>query len=258
MGRTLIEAVAEAPDTELVGGLVMANDPALAMDLGLLARGQACGVTAVSEFASLPAGFDALIDFTSPEATLEHLQRCVEGGHACVIGTTGFSPDQLSVVHAASESVPVMLAANYSVGVTLCLDLLRRAAAALGEQADIEIIEAHHRHKKDAPSGTALRMGEVVAETLGRDLGKVAVYGREGVGEARSRETIGFSTLRGGDIVGEHSVIFACAGERVEISHKASSRMTFASGAVRAAGWLCGKPAGLYSMEDLLRDAQSG
>ncbi|HIC39830.1 MAG TPA: 4-hydroxy-tetrahydrodipicolinate reductase, partial [Piscirickettsiaceae bacterium] len=196
--------------------------------------------------------FDALIDFTRPEATLEYLNACQSSGKSMVIGTTGFSDDQLQAINDAASSMPIVFAPNMSVGVNLSLKLLNIAARVIGEDADIEIVEAHHRHKVDAPSGTALKMGEVVANALGRDLSECAVYGREGIEEPRDRQTIGFSTIRGGDVVGEHTVSFFMEGERVEITHKASSRLTFANGAVRAASWLEGQSAGLYSMQDVL------
>ena len=196
--------------------------------------------------------FDVLIDFTRPEATLEYLNTCVTAGKSMVIGTTGFDNKGLEVINNAAQQIPVVFAPNMSVGVNLSLKLLDMAARVIGEDADIEIVEAHHRHKVDAPSGTALKMGEVVANALGRDLASCAVYGREGIEEPRDRQTIGFSTIRGGDVVGEHTVSFFMEGERVEITHKASSRLTFANGAVRAAGWLEGQSAGLYSMQDVL------
>ena len=196
--------------------------------------------------------FDTLIDFTRPEATLEYLNACQSSGKSMVIGTTGFSDDQLQAINNAASNMPIVFAPNMSVGVNLSLKLLDMAARVIGEDADIEIVEAHHRHKVDAPSGTALKMGEVVANALGRDLSECAVYGREGIEEPRDRQTIGFSTIRGGDVVGEHTVSFFMEGERVEITHKASSRLTFANGAVRAASWLEGQSAGLYSMQDVL------
>ena len=196
--------------------------------------------------------FDVLIDFTRPEATLEYLNTCVTAGKSMVIGTTGFDNKGLEVINNAAQQIPVVFAPNMSVGVNLSLKLLDMAARVIGEDADIEIVETHHRHKVDAPSGTALKMGEVVANALGRDLSKCAVYGREGIEEPRDRNTIGFSTIRGGDVVGEHTVSFFMEGERVEITHKASSRLTFANGAVRAASWLEGQSAGLYSMQDVL------
>lgn len=196
--------------------------------------------------------FDVLIDFTRPEATLDYLKICQQAGKSIVIGTTGFDDAGLELINNAAKNIPVVFAPNMSVGVNLTLKLLDMAAKVIGEDADIEIVEAHHRYKVDAPSGTALKMGEVVANALGRDLSQCAVYGREGIEEPRDRQTIGFSTIRGGDVVGEHTVSFFMEGERVEITHKASSRMTFANGAVRASSWLEGQSAGLYSMQNVL------
>ncbi|MCH9645165.1 MAG: 4-hydroxy-tetrahydrodipicolinate reductase [Proteobacteria bacterium] len=196
--------------------------------------------------------FDVVIDFTRPEATLQYLEVCKQAGKAMVIGTTGFDDAGLEAISGAAQKIPVVFAPNMSIGVNLSLKLLAMAAKVIGEESDIEIVEAHHRHKVDAPSGTALKMGEVVANALGRDLSKCAIYGREGIEQPRDRQTIGFSTIRGGDVVGEHTVSFFMEGERVEITHKASSRLTFANGAVRASAWLKAKPAGLYSMQDIL------
>ncbi|CAC9598079.1 4-hydroxy-tetrahydrodipicolinate reductase (EC 1.17.1.8) [uncultured Gammaproteobacteria bacterium] len=196
--------------------------------------------------------FDVLIDFTRPEATLDYLKICQQAGKSIVIGTTGFDDAGLELINNTAKNIPVVFAPNMSVGVNLTLKLLDMAAKVIGEDADIEIVEAHHRYKVDAPSGTALKMGEVVANALGRDLSQCAVYGREGIEEPRDRQTIGFSTIRGGDVVGEHTVSFFMEGERVEITHKASSRMTFANGAVRASSWLEGQSAGLYSMQNVL------
>jgi len=196
--------------------------------------------------------FEVLIDFTFPDLTLENAAFCQANGKKLVVGTTGLSDAEKAQLALAAEAVPVVFAPNMSVGVNVVLNLLRTAAATLGDDYDVEIIEAHHRHKKDAPSGTALRMGEVVAEALGRDLKTCAVYGREGFTGERSRHEIGFETIRAGDVVGDHTVLFATEGERIEITHKASSRMTFAKGAVRAAQWLADKPAGLYDMQDVL------
>ena len=196
--------------------------------------------------------FDVLIDFTRPEATLEALSVCQSAGKAMVIGTTGFSDDALKVIDQASSDIPIVFAPNMSVGVNLTLKLLETTAKVIGTDSNIEIVEAHHRHKVDSPSGTALKMGEVIANALGRDLSECAVYGREGTEEPRDRQTIGFSSIRGGDVVGEHTVTFFMEGERVEITHKASSRMTYANGAVRACQWLTNQPNGLYSMQDVL------
>jgi len=196
--------------------------------------------------------FDVLIDFTRPEATLNALSVCQSAGKAMVIGTTGFSDDALKAIDQASSDIPIVFAPNMSVGVNLTLKLLETTAKVIGADSNIEIVEAHHRHKVDAPSGTALKMGEVIANALGRDLSECAVYGREGTEEPRDRKTIGFSSIRGGDVVGEHTVTFFMEGERVEITHKASSRMTYANGAVKASQWLTSQANGLYSMQDVL------
>ena len=196
--------------------------------------------------------FDVLIDFTRPEATLNALSVCQSAGKAMVIGTTGFSDDALKAIDQASSDIPIVFAPNMSVGVNLTLKLLETTAKVIGADSNIEIVEAHHRHKVDAPSGTALKMGEVIANALGRDLSECAVYGREGTEEPRDRKTIGFSSIRGGDVVGEHTVTFFMEGERVEITHKASSRMTYANGAVKASQWLTDQENGLYSMQDVL------
>lgn len=253
MGKNLVEAVQQTggaagltaavdrPDSSLVGA-----------DAGELAGIGRIGVPLSGDLAKVVDEFDILIDFTHPTVSLQNIARCRQAGKAMVIGTTGFSAEQREQLVEASRSIPIVFAANYSVGVNLCLKLLDTAARVLGDEVDIEIIEAHHRHKVDAPSGTALRMGEVVAGALGRDLDEVAVYGREGQTGARKRETIGFATVRAGDVVGDHTVLFAADGERVEITHKASSRMTFAKGAVRAALWLEGREPGLYDMQDVL------
>jgi 4-hydroxy-tetrahydrodipicolinate reductase len=193
-----------------------------------------------------------LIDFTRPDISMDYIEQCRQAGKKLVIGTTGYSDAQKAKIAEVAKDIAIVMAPNMSVGVNLTLKLLEMAAKIMGEYTDIEIIEAHHRYKVDAPSGTALRMGEVIAKTLNRDLKDCAVYGREGITGERDRKTIGFSTIRAGDIVGEHTVMFADEGERVEITHKASSRMTFANGAVRAAVWLADKPNGLYDMQDVL------
>jgi 4-hydroxy-tetrahydrodipicolinate reductase len=196
--------------------------------------------------------FDVLIDFSRPEASLKAISICKNSGKAMVIGTTGFSDDELKVIKQASTQIPIVFAPNMSVGVNLTLKLLETSAKVIGKDSSIEIIETHHRYKVDSPSGTALKMGEVIANALGRDLAKCAVYGREGIDEPRDLNTIGFSSIRGGDVVGDHTATFFMEGERVEITHKASSRMIYANGAVRAANWLHDKPSGLYSMQDVL------
>ena len=252
MGRALIEASRQAAGVQTTVALEQPGHAVLGSDAGVLAGIGELGVAVRADLAASTEAFDVLIDFTRPEATEANLAVCRAAGRRMVIGTTGLSQAQKATVQAAAADIPIVFAPNMSVGVNLCLRLLAIAARVLGDDVDIEIIEAHHRHKVDAPSGTALRMGEVVAEALGRDLRSCAVYGREGVTGERERKTIGFETIRAGDIVGEHTVLFAGAGERVEITHKASSRMTFAGGAVRAAAWLMERGAGLYDMQDVL------
>ncbi|MBC9249422.1 4-hydroxy-tetrahydrodipicolinate reductase [Pseudomonas alcaligenes] len=252
MGKILIEAVGQADGAQLSAAIDRPDSSLIGADAGELAALGKIGVTLAGDLNAVLDQFDVLIDFTHPSVTLKNLEICRQAGKAMVIGTTGFSPEEKLLLSEAAKQIPIVFAANYSVGVNLCLKLLDTAARVLGDDVDIEIVEAHHRHKVDAPSGTALRMGEVVANALGRDLQKVAVYGREGQTGARERETIGFATVRAGDVVGDHTVLFAADGERVEITHKASSRMTFARGAVRAALWLQSQPAGLYDMQDVL------
>lgn len=252
MGKILIEAVDQADGAKLTAAVDRPDSSLIGADAGELAALGKIGVILAGDLNAVLDQFDVLIDFTHPSVTLKNLEICRQAGKAMVIGTTGFSPAEKQLLSDAAKQIPIVFAANYSVGVNLCLKLLDTAARVLGDEVDIEIIEAHHRHKVDAPSGTALRMGEVVANALGRDLQKVAVYGREGQTGARERETIGFATVRAGDVVGDHTVLFAADGERVEITHKASSRMTFAKGAVRAALWLQSQPAGLYDMQDVL------
>ncbi len=253
MGRTLIEAVALASDDlELAAAIERPESSLVGADSGELSGQGRNGVPVVGSLEEVIDDIDVLIDFTIPAATVANAQACADSGTAIVIGTTGFTDEQQAVIDAAATRIPLCKATNFSTGVNLCFKLLDMAARVLGDDVDIEVYEAHHRHKIDAPSGTALSMGEVVADALGRDLKKVAVYGREGQTGARDRETIGFATVRAGDIVGDHTVTFAAEGERVEITHKASSRMSFGRGAVRAAGWLHGQPAGFYDMRDVL------
>jgi 4-hydroxy-tetrahydrodipicolinate reductase len=252
MGKTLIEAVRQAEGAQLSAAIDRADSSLVGVDVGELVAQGKIGVNLSGDLNAVLDQFDVLIDFTHPSVTLKNLEICRVAGKAMIIGTTGFSPEEKQLLAEAGKQIPIVFAANFSVGVNLCLKLLDTAARVLGDEVDIEIIEAHHRHKVDAPSGTALRMGEVVANALGRDLQKVAVYGREGQTGARERETIGFATVRAGDVVGDHTVLFAADGERVEITHKASSRMTFAKGAVRAALWLHKRQPGLYDMQDVL------
>lgn len=252
MGKTLIEAVQQAEGAQLSVAIDRADSSLVGADVGELVAQGKIGVNLSGDLQAVLDQFDVLIDFTHPSVTLKNLEVCRQAGKAMIIGTTGFTAEEKQLLNDAGKQIPIVFAANFSVGVNLCLKLLDTAARVLGDEVDIEIIEAHHRHKVDAPSGTALRMGEVVAGALGRDLQKVAVYGREGQTGARARETIGFATVRAGDVVGDHTVLFAADGERVEITHKASSRMTFAKGAVRAALWLQGRQPGLYDMQDVL------
>lgn len=250
MGRSLIEACHQTSGLQLSAAIEQTGSPALGQDAGNLAGIGATAVLLTDSVAQ--ATFDVLVDFTRPEPSLAALQQCHATGRAMVIGTTGFTPEQKQQIQHAAQHIPIVMAPNFSVGVNLSLRLLDMAARVLGDSVDIEIVEAHHRHKVDAPSGTALRMGEAVASALGRDLAQVAVYGREGNTGERKRPTIGFATVRGGDVVGDHTVMFLGDGERIEITHKASSRMTFAMGAMRAAGWLKGRAPGLYDMQDVL------
>jgi len=251
MGRNLIQAAIEHESIELVGGSVRATSSFVDFDLGELAGIGGIGSKTSVDLNELLAA-DVFIDFTSIETTLENIEWCKKHNKALVIGTTGFSDEQVQTIEQAGQSIPVILAPNTSVGVNLLFKLLEITAKAIGDHTDIEIFEAHHRFKKDAPSGTAVKMGQVIADTLGRDLNKCAVYGREGITGERDKETIGFATVRAGDIVGEHTAFFADIGERLEITHKASSRMTFALGAMRAAFWLSEAENGYYDMQDVL------
>ncbi len=252
MGRTLIQAVTEAPGLAVTVASEQAGSSLLGADAGELAGVGRLGAEVRPDLEPVVDAFDVLIDFTAPAATMRHLELCRRSGTRMVIGTTGLDAGQRTAIAEAARDIGIVFAPNMSVGVNLCFKLLDIAARVLGDEVDIEVIEAHHRHKVDAPSGTAIRMGEVLANALGRDLAEVAVYGREGHTGARDRRTIGFETIRAGDVVGEHTVWFAADGERVEIAHKASSRMTFARGAARAAGWIAGKDRGLYDMQDVL------
>ena len=253
MGRTLVEACSQSDDfVEVTVATVLADDPCIGVDSGLLSMGTSNGVITVADLSCYSDDFDVLIDFTEPGATMEHLNACRALQKAIVIGTTGLNDEQRRMVRNVAAHIPLVFAPNMSIGVNLCFNLLEKAAKVLGSDFDVEISEAHHRFKKDAPSGTALEMGKLAAQALDRNLDDVAVYGREGIGSERDPSTIGFSTMRAGDIVGDHTVTFAGQGERVEITHKASSRMTFAKGAVRAANWVVSKPAGIYSMQEVL------
>ena len=251
MGRMLIEAVLQSPDTRLAGALDIAGSPALGIDATAY-MGSRSGVVITDDLHAGLKDAKFLIDFTRPEGTLAHLKVCRELGVKLIIGTTGFTPEQKAEIEDAARDIAIVLSPNMAVGVNVVFKLLAQAAKALKDGYDIEIIEAHHRHKVDAPSGTALKMGEVVAEAVGRDLKTCAVYGREGVTGERDPNTIGFATVRGGDVVGDHTVLFAGIGERIEITHKSSSRVHYAQGSLRAARFLARQPHGLFGMDDVL------
>jgi 4-hydroxy-tetrahydrodipicolinate reductase len=251
MGRTLIAAVRASKDLALSAALEIARSPQLGKDAGEY-MGVATGVAISADYVAGVAGADCLIDFTRPEASLLHLDACLESGTKMVIGTTGFSAEDKQRILDAAQRIAIVFAPNMAIGVNATFKLAEVAAKILGDAYDVEIVEAHHRHKVDAPSGTALKLGEVVAAALGRDLKSCAVHGREGDTGERDSRSIGFHAIRGGDIVGEHTVIFAGSGERVEITVRSQSRMTYAVGALRAARFLKGKAVGLYDMQDVL------
>jgi len=252
MGKALVQAVTETDGLTLTVATEHPDSSLIGADAGEVAGVGKLDVPLSADLAAVADRFDTLIDFTRPEPALAHLEICRQGGKKMVIGTTGFDEAGKKAIAAAADDMAIVFAPNMSVGVNLCFKLLDVAARVMGADADIEIIEAHHRHKVDAPSGTALRMGEVVAEALGRNLDEVAVYGRHGIIGERKRETIGFETIRAGDVVGEHTVWFATEGERVEIAVKSSSRMTYARGSARAVLWLADKSQGLFDMQDVL------
>ena len=251
MGRALLETIATDSGSALAAAIDRPGSALVGQDAGSL-YGSVTGIAVVDQLEAALGRAQVLIDFTRPEATLAYLDVCVRAKLPMVIGTTGFDEAGTTCIQAAAQHIPIMFAPNMSVGVNLLIKLAELAARVLDEGYDIEIIEAHHRHKVDAPSGTALALGRAVANTLKRDLATCAVYGREGMTGERARDTIGFATVRGGDIVGDHTLMFAGIGERVELTHKASSRATFTQGALRAAKWLQGRPPGLYDMRDVL------
>lgn len=253
MGRSLMEAVTTFSEVEVGAALVRAGSPHVGADCGELAGLGRMGVELEYDLQSCIDKIDVLIDFSTPQSSLDNLAICTARGIPVVLGTTGFSEKELDQVHHAAKEIPLCMAANFSTGVNLCLELLNLASRVLGEDVDIEIVEAHHRHKVDAPSGTALAMGHEIADALGRDPKQVFRFVREGITGPREKNTIGFACIRAGDIVGEHQVIFATEGERIEISHKASSRLAFSRGAVRAARWLANDAApGMHDMRDVL------
>lgn len=252
MGKMLIEAVNLNPEAELGAAIERPGSSVIGADAGEVAGLGKNGVAIVDDLAAAANDFDVLIDFTAPAATVANARFCAQNGKQIIIGTTGCTEQDKAAIAAAGNETAVCMATNFSTGVNLCFKLLKEAAAILGDDYDVEIVEAHHRHKVDSPSGTALSMGEAVAEGLGRNLKEVAIYGREGQVGARPDKEIGFATVRGGDVVGDHTVMFLADGERVEITHKASSRMSFARGAVRAAVWASTQSAGLFDMQDVL------
>lgn len=251
MGRMLVSAITRAGDLRVTGAVDHPDASERGADAGELAGVGHLGVPILGNIADLP-DFDVLVDFSVATATLDKLDFCTDNGRALVIGTTGFEDAGLEAIRQAAESVPIVMAPNMSVGVNVTFKLIEFAARALGDDVDVEVFEAHHRHKIDAPSGTAVRMGEILADTLDRDIATDAVYGREGITGERDGRTIGFHSLRGGDIVGEHTVTFAGTGERIEITHRAGSRENFAAGAVRAVRFVAGREPGLYGMDEVL------
>ncbi|ENM3951428.1 4-hydroxy-tetrahydrodipicolinate reductase [Vibrio cholerae] len=252
MGRNLVKATHQNPLSELGAGSERPESSLVGVDIGELCGIGKQGVVLVDNLEQAVEQFDVIIDFTAPVSTLANLALCEQHGKKLVIGTTGFTDAQRQTIEQAAKKIPIVMAPNYSVGVNLVFKLLEKAAQVMGDYCDIEIIEAHHRHKVDAPSGTAIGMGEAIAHAMGNQLSDVAVYAREGITGERSRNEIGFATIRAGDIIGEHTAMFADIGERVEITHKATDRMTFANGAVKAAIWLAEQPAGFYTMTDVL------
>ncbi|MFA0357531.1 4-hydroxy-tetrahydrodipicolinate reductase [Vibrio breoganii] len=252
MGRNLVKATNVMEQATLGAANERPQSSLIGVDVGELSGEGKLDVALVDDFSKVVDEFDVIVDFTAPENTLANLELCKEYGKAIVIGTTGFTEPQKQQISEYAKDVSIVMAPNFSVGVNLVFKLLEKAAKVMGDYTDIEIVEAHHRHKVDAPSGTAIGMGEAIANAMGNELSDVAVYAREGITGERTRDEIGFATIRAGDIVGEHTAMFADVGERVEITHKATDRMTFANGAIRAALWLGSKPAGLYSMTDVL------
>lgn len=252
MGKTLIEAISLNPQAQLTAAIEWSGSSAIGADAGELAGLGKNGVIITADIQQVINDFDVLVDFTTPTATVANAKACAEAGKKIVIGTTGCTDEDKTIIAESASKTAICMATNFSTGVNLCFKLAKEAAAILADDYDVEIVEAHHRHKVDAPSGTALSLGEAVAEGLERNFKEVAVLSREGQVGARSDTEIGFATIRGGDVVGDHTVMFMADGERVEISHKASSRMSFGRGAIRAAVWVAGQPSGLFDMQDVL------
>ncbi|WP_191907694.1 4-hydroxy-tetrahydrodipicolinate reductase [Vibrio fortis] len=252
MGRNLVKATHQNKNATVGAGSERPESSLVGVDIGELCGEGRFEVALVDDLAKVVEEFDVIVDFTAPVSTLANIELCKKHGKKLVIGTTGFSEEEKQVIAAASKEMPIVMAPNYSVGVNLVFKLLEKAAKVMGDYCDVEIVEAHHRHKVDAPSGTAIGMGEAIAGAMGNDLNDVAVWSREGITGERTKDEIGFATIRAGDIIGEHTAMFADIGERVEITHKATDRMTFANGAIKAAVWLDSKPAGFYTMTDVL------
>ena len=252
MGKTILEVCNDNDDIEVTAAIEHSGSPVLGLDAGEIAGIGKLGVSITDDISDIADQVDVMIVFTLAQSIPVNVQKCVSGKCKMVIGTTGLTNEDHELIKSASNKIAIVFAPNMSIGVNLCFKLLEMAARVIGDDTDIEIIEAHHRMKKDAPSGTAIHMGDIIANTLGRSLKDSAIYGREGITGERDKSTIGFETIRAGDIVGEHTVMFATDGERVEISHKATSRKTFASGAVRAAQWLATRKSGLFDMQDVL------
>ncbi|MFH0257334.1 4-hydroxy-tetrahydrodipicolinate reductase [Vibrio rumoiensis] len=252
MGRNLVKATHLNSDAQIGTGSERPSSSLVGVDLGELIGEGKFDVSIVSDLTQVIDQFDVIVDFTAPVSTLVNIELCKQHNKKIVIGTTGFSEEEKALIDQASQDIAIVMAPNYSVGVNLMFKLLEKAAKVMGDYCDIEVIEAHHRHKVDAPSGTALGMGEAIAGAMGNKLSDVAVYAREGITGERTKDEIGFATIRAGDIIGEHTAMFADLGERVEITHKATDRMTFANGAIKAAVWLDQQPSGFYTMQDVL------
>lgn len=252
MGRNLVKATHLNPNAQVGAGSERSESSLVGVDIGELCGEGQFSVALVDDLSKVISQFDVIVDFTAPNSTLANIELCKSHGKKIVIGTTGFSEEEKQLIDQAAQEISIVMAPNYSVGVNLMFKLLEKAAKVMGDYCDIEVIEAHHRHKVDAPSGTALGMGEAIAGAMGNKLSDVAVYAREGITGERTKDEIGFATIRAGDIIGEHTAMFADIGERVEITHKATDRMTFANGAIKAAVWLETQPSGFYTMQDVL------
>ncbi|MGO2497992.1 MAG: 4-hydroxy-tetrahydrodipicolinate reductase [Vibrio litoralis] len=252
MGRNLVKATHLNPNAQVGAGSERPESSLVGVDIGELCGEGQFSVALVDDLSKVISQFDVIVDFTAPSSTLANIELCKSHGKKIVIGTTGFSEGEKQLIDQAAQEISIVMAPNYSVGVNLMFKLLEKAAKVMGDYCDIEVIEAHHRHKVDAPSGTALGMGEAIAGAMGNKLSDVAVYAREGITGERTKDEIGFATIRAGDIIGEHTAMFADIGERVEITHKATDRMTFANGAIKAAVWLETQPSGFYTMQDVL------